>query len=123
MTDNIVHLSSARHKDKRVGPRDVRRVGMPDKQPPARTRPGECWYLNGYDLSQVIVVRPQSDNSWRTSEDHHMVIGRFETIRDAQLATNSRNAYALVAEAYEQARSAEDFFDRVGEILLSFGRP
>lgn len=113
--DDIVLTPSARKRAKGIGPRDVRRIGdptAPGYTPQARTRPGEPWHLNGYNLTQVVVVR----------EDNHVLIGQFETARDAVCAMHGHNGLSLIADAYGIARTPEDFHDRVTEILRMFGR-
>lgn len=121
MRDDIALLPSARKRAKGVGPRDVRRIGDPTSPtghtPPALTQPGEPWHLNGYNLTQVIVVREREGD-----DPYHVLIGSFTTARDAVCAMHGHNALSLIIDAYGIARTPEDFYDRVIEILRIFGR-
>lgn len=120
MRDDIALVPSARKRAKGIGPRDVRRIGDPTVTgytPEARTKPGEAWHLNGYNLTQIVVIRQ------RPGEDpYHVFIGGFETPRDAVCAMHGHNALSLIADAYAIARTPEDMHDRLTEILRMFGR-
>lgn len=124
MTD-VVLLPSARKRSKGIGPRDVRRIGFPDSpnthMPPARTRPGERWHLNGYNLTQVVVVR-EPDEEMTNPNPYHIPIGNFETVRDAACAMQGHNAFNLICDAFEISRTPESFYNYVEEVLKAFGR-
>lgn len=102
----------------------TRAFGPDTRHPPAVTVPGERWHLNGFILTSVIIVRDGPDANGRNYIDgrHQVTVGSFHTVRDAAAAVQGFNGFNLVAELYEDCRSAADFYDKVGDLLTSYGR-
>jgi hypothetical protein len=106
-------------------------------QPPAITRPGEMWHLNGYNLSQVMVhrpgVNPVTGDHYRNASgqlNHTISVADFKTVRDAAAAVQARNAWEEVCAAASDleysGRLKEDaenyFYADVINVLRKYGR-
>lgn len=86
--------------------------------PPAITRPGDLWYINEHDLTEVMARQPG------------VTVGRFETIRDAACAVQAHNAWEEIVAAWDtmdrSSHPKEDaetqFFGDVIAVLQKHGR-
>lgn len=122
----IIELSERTAKGRKYAT-DKTRAAMwsPDaRQPPAITKPGERWHLNGFNLSTIIVVRDGPDDNGQTYVDgrHQYTIARFDTVRDAAAAVQAFNCFGIIADMWNDDLSPRDFHDRVGELLAVYGR-
>jgi hypothetical protein len=106
-------------------------------QPPAITRPGEMWHLNGYNLSQVMVhrrgVNPETGDHYKNASgqiNHTISVADFKTVRDAAAAVQARNAWEDVCEAHNmlvKTGAPEGLFNEaftrcVQVVLAKYGR-
>lgn len=87
---------------------DIRMVPF-ENQPPAITHPGEPWRMNAYHMAQLIVIR----------DGRQVIVGEFNTVRDAAAAVQSRAIVELLARAKEEGRLT---FEYVIEVMERYGR-
>lgn len=110
MTADIIAIPPRRPRG-RPGKRldDMRVVPFP-QQPAALTQPGEAWHLNGFNMSQVIIIRDGS---------HQLAVAEFKTVRDAAAAVQCK---AIVDKIIDARDGTEEFGEAVHRILQEYGR-
>lgn len=118
-----VHNPRGRQVKKRLD--DMRQVPYVD-QPPAVTRPGETWHLNGFNMSQVIIIRDGPDDKGRSYTDgrHQVTVGDFATVRDAAAAVQCKAIVdKIIAERDTWLNADHDAFAiAVNDILMEYER-